>query len=72
MKTNVFIMAGGSGTRLAPLSLTTPDNLPKQFLALVGEKTLLQQAILRIPEGTKINIIPEKNMRAKSWYRRMK
>lgn len=34
------IMAGGGGTRFWPLS--TPDR-PKQFLALSGERTLLQQ-----------------------------
>jgi len=42
-KTFVFILAGGSGTRLAPLSLTGPGKLPKQFLALVGKTTMLQQ-----------------------------
>jgi len=59
MLSAVFIMAGGSGTRLAPLSLTTPGNLPKQFLSLVGQDTLLQKAITRIPEKTAITIVPE-------------
>jgi mannose-1-phosphate guanylyltransferase/mannose-6-phosphate isomerase len=38
------ILCGGSGTRLWPLSRA---GLPKQFIALVGKKTLFQDAILR-------------------------
>lgn len=39
------IMAGGSGTRLWPLSRT---GHPKQFLALNGDKTMLQQTAERL------------------------
>ena len=39
------IMAGGSGTRLWPLSRA---GHPKQFLALNGERTMLQQTIDRL------------------------
>ena len=39
------IMAGGSGSRLWPLSRGL---YPKQFLALHGEKTMLQQTIVRL------------------------
>ncbi|QIZ78450.1 mannose-1-phosphate guanylyltransferase/mannose-6-phosphate isomerase [Ferrimonas lipolytica] len=39
------VLAGGSGTRLWPLSRT---QFPKQFLSLVGEQTMLQQTILRL------------------------
>ena len=39
------IMAGGSGTRLWPLSRR---NYPKQALKLVGEKTMFQYAVERI------------------------
>lgn len=39
------IMAGGSGTRLWPLSR---KNYPKQFLSLNGEHTMLQQTINRL------------------------
>ncbi|WP_333798230.1 mannose-1-phosphate guanylyltransferase/mannose-6-phosphate isomerase [Rheinheimera sp.] len=39
------IMAGGSGTRLWPLSR---GNYPKQFLALTGSQTMLQQTLLRL------------------------
>ena len=39
------IMAGGSGTRLWPLSR---GNYPKQFLALTGDTTMLQQTLLRL------------------------
>ncbi|MGL4462412.1 MAG: mannose-1-phosphate guanylyltransferase, partial [Planctomycetia bacterium] len=42
---HALIMAGGSGTRFWPLSR---KNRPKQFLALHGERTLLQQAFDRI------------------------
>ncbi len=39
------IMAGGSGTRLWPLSRASH---PKQFLSLNGERTMLQQTITRL------------------------
>ncbi len=39
------IIAGGSGMRLWPLSRS---NYPKQFLALTGEHSLLQQTLLRL------------------------
>jgi mannose-1-phosphate guanylyltransferase/mannose-6-phosphate isomerase len=42
---HVLILAGGSGTRLWPLSR---EELPKQFLPLVGERTLLQETVLRL------------------------
>ncbi|EDQ01575.1 mannose-1-phosphate guanylyltransferase [Shewanella benthica KT99] len=38
-------MAGGSGSRLWPLSRTL---YPKQFLALTGEQTMLQQTVSRL------------------------
>ena len=38
------ILSGGSGTRLWPLSR---KNLPKQFLALTGDRTLFQQTVAR-------------------------
>lgn len=45
MKTIVpVILCGGSGTRLWPLSR---ENMPKQFLNLVGDHTLLQNTALR-------------------------
>ncbi|WP_240783549.1 mannose-1-phosphate guanylyltransferase/mannose-6-phosphate isomerase [Stenotrophobium rhamnosiphilum] len=39
-----MFLAGGSGTRLWPLSR---DQYPKQFLKLLGDKTLLQDTALR-------------------------
>ena len=39
------IMAGGSGSRLWPLSRSS---YPKQFLKLHGENTLLQETLLRL------------------------
>jgi mannose-1-phosphate guanylyltransferase/mannose-6-phosphate isomerase len=45
LKTVAVILAGGSGTRLWPLSR---QSMPKQLLALTGNKTLLQQTCERI------------------------
>ena len=42
-----LIMAGGKGTRFWPLS--TEDN-PKQFLKLIGEKTMIQMTLDRLLE----------------------
>jgi len=39
------IMAGGSGTRLWPLSRQL---YPKQFLALTGERSMLQETVARL------------------------
>jgi mannose-1-phosphate guanylyltransferase / mannose-6-phosphate isomerase len=40
-----LILAGGSGTRLWPVSR---DAMPKQFLPLVGDRSTYQQALLRV------------------------
>ena len=58
-QTLAVILAGGSGTRLAPLSLTFGNNLPKQFLALAKKNTILQEAVNRIPAEIPKIIIPE-------------
>lgn len=42
------ILAGGTGTRLWPLSR---NSLPKQFIALNSDKTLYQETLLRTPPG---------------------
>ena len=39
------VLAGGTGTRLWPISRTAR---PKQFLALTGEHSLLQETLLRL------------------------
>ncbi len=44
---HAVILAGGGGARLWPLSRA---NYPKQFLKLLGERTLLQQTVLRLDE----------------------
>jgi len=49
-----LILSGGAGTRLWPLSRKSK---PKQFLQLVGERTLLQDTIDRIAE-----IIPDERI----------
>ncbi|MFC1517846.1 mannose-1-phosphate guanylyltransferase [Candidatus Margulisiibacteriota bacterium] len=54
-----FILAGGRGTRLAPLSLTTEGSFPKQFLALAKRRTMLQEAINRVPKGIPMVVVPE-------------
>ena len=45
MKIKPVILSGGSGTRLWPLSR---EQYPKQLLALVGERTMLQATALRM------------------------
>jgi mannose-1-phosphate guanylyltransferase/mannose-6-phosphate isomerase len=42
------ILSGGSGTRLWPLSRKLH---PKQFIELIGETTLFQEAVLRLPQS---------------------
>lgn len=42
---HAIIMAGGSGTRFWPASR---EHLPKQFLRITGERTMLQETIARI------------------------
>lgn len=39
------ILSGGSGTRLWPLSRSS---MPKQFIPLVSEKTMIQETVLRL------------------------
>ena len=60
MVPKAYILAGGGGTRLKPLSQTGRGKLPKQFLKVIGKRTLLQEAILRIPGNYEIGVIPEK------------
>jgi mannose-1-phosphate guanylyltransferase len=45
MNVSIVFLAGGSGTRLWPMSRT---NLPKQLQKLVGDKTLIQQSYDRV------------------------
>ena len=42
------VLAGGTGSRLWPLSRML---YPKQFLPLAGEKTMLQETVLRFTDG---------------------
>ncbi len=52
---HAVILAGGGGTRLWPLS---HSHLPKQFLSLVSERSLLQETVLRL-EGL---VAPERTL----------
>ena len=49
------LLAGGSGVRLWPLSR---KSYPKQFSSLIGDKTLFQQAALRLTSSEFINFAP--------------
>lgn len=42
-----IVLCGGSGSRLWPLSRTL---YPKQFLKVLGERSLLQETVLRLPQ----------------------
>src|SRR3954467_7712885 len=44
-KLHPVILCGGSGTRLWPMSRRL---LPKQFLSLVSDRTMLQDTVLRL------------------------
>ena len=44
-----LVLAGGSGTRLWPLSRA---KMPKQFIQLFGDRSTFQQALLRVADGT--------------------
>ena len=57
----IIILAGGGGTRLFPLSRAC---YPKQFLKIVGEKSLLQQTVerfLKIAKQEDIVIVTNEN-----------
>ena len=57
----VVVLAGGEGTRLAPLTRALYGNdLPKQFAVLAGEGSLLQQTIeraLRITTAERVLVV---------------
>ena len=51
VKITPVILAGGTGTRLWPLSR---KSYPKQFSNLIGSKTLFQQCALRLSSSEKV------------------
>lgn len=57
----VVVLAGGEGTRLAPLTRALyGHDLPKQFAVLAGDKSLLQQTIeraLRLTTAERIMVV---------------
>ncbi|HEY4066691.1 MAG TPA: mannose-1-phosphate guanylyltransferase/mannose-6-phosphate isomerase [Burkholderiaceae bacterium] len=53
MKIQPIILAGGSGTRLWPLSRA---QYPKQFLVLQGDRSLFQQAVQRLSSPTAADV----------------
>ena len=48
------LMSGGSGTRLWPASR---KEYPKQFLCLGGERTLLQETVMRLQSGNSLIVV---------------
>ena len=50
----IALFCGGTGTRMWPMSR---KSLPKQFQALVGDKSLFQQAVNRVKKGFPIRDI---------------
>ncbi|MDG0984602.1 MAG: mannose-1-phosphate guanylyltransferase/mannose-6-phosphate isomerase [Planktomarina sp.] len=53
------LLAGGSGTRLWPLSR---KSYPKQFSKLIGDLSLFQQSALRLTSSEKISFAPHVTM----------
>ena len=53
------LLAGGSGTRLWPLSR---KSYPKQFSNLIGGRSLFQQSALRLTSSEKITFAPHMTM----------
>ena len=51
-KITPVILAGGSGTRLWPLSR---KSYPKQFSQLLGDETLFQRTVLRVKASDEVN-----------------
>lgn len=77
MNTNVWaiVLAAGEGTRLAPLTRALyGHDLPKQFAALPGERTFLQQTLDRIaplvpPDRTVVVVSAERQKLARKQLR---
>jgi len=60
----VVILAGGSGTRFWPSSRAAN---PKQFLALTGQRSLLQETLSRVQslaKGDRIYIVTNKKFKS--------
>lgn len=53
------LLAGGSGTRLWPLSR---KSYPKQFSNIIGDQSLFQQSALRLTSSDKVNFAPHVTM----------
>ena len=64
---DVIVLAGGGGTRLWPLSV---GDFPKQFLKIYGNRSLLQNTVLRILKLSPKNILILTNEKQKSLVER--
>ena len=54
------LLSGGAGSRLWPLSR---EGMPKQFLPLVSDRTLFQEAALRVERSRDLRADPRHRQR---------
>jgi Nucleotidyl transferase len=61
------VLCGGSGTRLWPMSRAS---YPKQFDRLLGEQSLFQASVARLPEPEFAKPVPSRLLKTAGWVER--